>query len=392
MLVCALIGLVARMSGSSQDVDIERPLVPLYVTLTFSVLGFVATFVFYILTAKCIQCSCLAESLLEKCCGAISCTERESEDQQQSLSCCSSSAGTKVLTVLQLCAKLLLALANILYIGLLLFVIGGSIVSMICAAWEFVVIFIIAVVRVCCWLYRVWRKYEEPSLWGFLEYLRFGDLQITSFLVPFGNDSLFDGHLWWLLVGIIRLAFYVITFITDVVIGVRSDCCCSVTSGRGNNLRNIKFSSYVVTRMVMKLIEIGLKLAISSSAIVVFPIATAGLVSTTAGLSSATGIAYIIFTVLSGLTAFVTLWFSAIGIRWEAVQKGGTTQVEDGTEMREKSDDKDDDKEDNVSTSCCAGVIDCLKKRQPHVHAIFVLDMVTYGGFIVLNVYIAANQ
>ena len=80
----------------------------------------------------------------------------------------------------------------------------------------------------------------EPNLWGFWEYLRFGDLQITSFLVPFGNVSLFLGDVWWLIVGIIRLGFYAITFITDVVNGVRSDCCCSVTSGRGNNLGGIK--------------------------------------------------------------------------------------------------------------------------------------------------------
>ena len=123
-------------------------------------------------------------------------------------------------------------------------------------------------------------------------------------------------------------------------------------------------------------------MAISSSAFAVFPLAIVGLVSATAGLSSATGIAYIIFTVLSGLTAFVTLWLSVIAIRWEIVQKGGNTQVEDGIEMREKGKDgKDDDKEDNASPSCCAGVIDCLRKHQPHVHAIFVLDIITFGGF-----------
>ena len=265
------------MSGSSSHVYVH-----VYVTLASSVLGLVATFVFYILTAKCIcckQCSCPQKSLLEECCEAIGCTD------QQSPPCCSSSVGTKVLTVLQLCAKLLLVVASILYL-VLAFTVGGGIpnsssstnitiyvrigryATAICAAWELVVIHIVAVVRVCCWLYRVWRKYEEPNLWGFLEYLRFGDLQITSFLVPFGNVSLFQGDLWWLVVGIIRLGFYVITFITDVVNGVRSDCCCSVTSGHGNNLGEIKNIGYVVTRMVMKLIEIGLKLIISSSAFV----------------------------------------------------------------------------------------------------------------------------
>ena len=84
------------------------------------------------------------------------------------------------------------------------------------------------------------------------------------------------------------------------------------------------------------------------------------------------------------------MWFSAIAIRWEVVQKGGNTQVEDGTEMREKSDDKDVDREDNASPSCCAGVIDCLKKRQPHVHAIFVLDIITYVGLIAANIYYLA--
>ena len=96
-------------------------------------------------------------------------------------------------------------------------------------------IYLVAVVSVCCWLYRVSRKYEEPNFWVFLEYLRFGDLQITSFFVPFGNTSLFRGIVWWSIVGIIRLGFYVITFITDVVNGVRSDCCCSVSSGHDNN-------------------------------------------------------------------------------------------------------------------------------------------------------------
>ena len=60
--------------------------------------------------------------------------------------------------------------------------------------------------------------------------------------------------------------------------------------------------------------------------------------------------------------------------------------------MREKGNEKDDDKEDNASPSCCAGVLECLKKRQPHVHAIFVLDIITFGGLVVLNVYFAANQ
>ena len=69
-----------------------------------------------------------------------------------------------------------------------------SFVDVICAAWELVVIFLVAVVHVCCWLCRVWRKYEEPNLWGFWNiYVLFGDLQIMSFLVPFGNFSLFYG-------------------------------------------------------------------------------------------------------------------------------------------------------------------------------------------------------
>ena len=125
----------------------------------------------------------------------------------------------------------------------------------------------------------------------------------------------------------------------------------------------------------MKLIDIGLRLIISSSAFVALL------------LFSIPGFG----TLLSGLTAFVTLWFSAIVIRWEIVQKVGNTQAEVGTEMHEKGDDKDDDKEDNASPVCCAGVINCLKKRQPHVHAIFVLDIITFAGFIVLNVFIAAD-
>ena len=53
-------------------------------------------------------------------------TERETREEQQSPSCCSSSVRAKVLIVLQLCAKLLLFLANILYLALL-FTVGMSI-------------------------------------------------------------------------------------------------------------------------------------------------------------------------------------------------------------------------------------------------------------------------
>ena len=68
-------------------------------------------------------------------------------------------------------------------------------------------------------------------------FVLFGDLQITSFLVPFGNVSLFYGDVWWLIVGIICMTFYVITFITDVVNGVRSDIVLllvgvAITSGK----------------------------------------------------------------------------------------------------------------------------------------------------------------
>ena len=59
--------------------------------------------------------------------------------------------------------------------------------------------------------------------------------------------------------------------------------------------------------------------------------------------------------------------------------------------MHEKGNDKDD-KEDNASPSCCANVIEFLKKRQPLVHAIFVLDIITFVGLVVLNVYFATNQ
>ena len=110
---------------SFQNIDRSLVYVHVYFTLTFSFLGFVAIFVFYILTAKCIcckQCSCPQESLLEKCCGAASCAEKK---EQQSPSCCSSSVIAQVLTVLQLCAKLLLVLANILYLVLLVTVGGG---------------------------------------------------------------------------------------------------------------------------------------------------------------------------------------------------------------------------------------------------------------------------
>ena len=249
LLVLSLsVGLIARKSNSSSQNMFFLLILPIFVTLTFSVIGLVATFVFYILTAKCIyckQCSCPVESLLEKCCGAINCTD------QQPPSCCSSSVGTKVLTVLQLCAKLLLVLANVLYI-VLLFTVGDDLnritsffdkrtsryITAVCAAWELVVIFLVAVVHVCCWLYRVLRKIEEPSLSEFLEYLHFGDLQITSFLVPFGNVSLFQGDVWWFIVGIIRLGFYVSTFITDVVNGVRSDCCFLLLVGMAMTSEN----------------------------------------------------------------------------------------------------------------------------------------------------------
>ena len=121
---------------------------------------------------------------------------------------------------------------------------------------------------------------------------------------------LFQGDVWWLLVGIIRLGFYVITFITDVVSGVRSDCCCSVTSGHGNNLRKVKKNtSYVVTRMVMKLIEIRLKLIISSSAFILFFFIS--------GIDTLTAYYYLEISKWSYCLRHLVV--SAIAIQWEVV-------------------------------------------------------------------------
>ena len=375
-----LFDLVARMSFASQDTDFsvsEVESVPLYVTLAFSFLGFIATFVFYIITAKCVcckQCSCPEESLLKNCCGASCCTEAE---EQQPSSYCS----TYVLTVLQLCAKVILVLANIVYIVVTVIEVtsdtqhrngsnqsnmtadnshvgmAGQYVSAISAAWEIVTIILVLPFNVFCWLKR---KKEKCSCLECLAYLRFGDLQITSLLVPLGNVSLFHGDARFV-VSLIRMTFYAITFITDVVNGVKCDCCCCVSSdcGHDNNPGEIKNKGYAATKMVMKGIEILLKMITSSSAIATF-------LFTGLHIPIVSGVFYLIFTLLCGITATGSLWLSAIVTRWEVVK-------------------------DNTSTSCCAGVIDCLKKRQPHVHAIFVLDIITFGGLIGVNIYIAAN-
>ena len=158
-------------------------------------------------SCACVQGSCPHRGIstlvlsLEKCCGIISCTERETREEQQSLSCCNSSARAKVRTVLQLCAKLLLVFVNILYL-VLLFAMGGHFMvgwyaTTICAAWELVVIYIVAVVRVYCWLYRVWRKYEEPNLWGFYVLVTCR-LRLSLFLLGMRVcfKELCDGLLW----------------------------------------------------------------------------------------------------------------------------------------------------------------------------------------------------
>ena len=356
--------MVARMSFASQDTDFsvsEVESVPLYVTLAFSFLGFVATIVFYILTAKCTcckQCSCSEKSLLERCCGASSCTETK---KQQPSSYCSSSVRTKVLTVLQLCAKLLLVLTNIIYIVVTVIEatsdtqqgngsnqsnmtadnrhvgMAGQYVSALSAAWEIVSIIFVLLSRVSCWLFRVCRKKEECSFWEFLEYLRFGDLQITSLLVPLGNVSLFHGDARFV-VSLIRMAFYAITFITDVVNGDKCNCCCSFSSKQGpdNNTGKIKNRGYAVTRMAMKGIEILLKMITSSSAIATF-------LFTGLNIPIVPGVFYLIFTLLCGITATGSLCLSAIVTRWEVVEKGGNTQAEGGIEIHRKVDDQDDD-------------------------------------------------
>ena len=398
------------MSFASQDTDFsvsEVEAVPLYVTLAFSVLGLGTTIVFYILTAKCTcckPCNCPEKSVLEKCCGASSCTETK---KQQSSSYCSSSVRAKVLTVLQLCAKLLLVLTNIVYIVVTVIEatsdtqqgngsnqsnmtadnrhvgMAGQYVSALSAAWEIVSIIFVLLSRVSCWLFRVCRKKEECSFWEFLEYLRFGDLQITSLLVPLGNVSLFHGDARFV-VSLIRMAFYAITFITDVVNGDKCGCCCSFSSDSGpdNNPGEVKNKGYAVTRMVMKGIEILLKMITSSSAIATF-------LFTGLNIPIVPGVFYLIFTLLCGFTATGSLCLSAIVTRWEVVEKKDDTRADD-IEMHGKGDDQDDDKEDNASPVCCAqGVLDCLRTR--YVHAVFVLDIITFGGLIGLNMYIAAN-
>ena len=217
---------------------------------------------------------------------------------------------------------------------------------------------------VCC---KWTKKLEKQGCVGYLEVLRFGDLEFAALFAPFGNVGLFIlGGPWYILI-VVRLAFYAIIFSTSVIAGVRAVwiiCCCCYLCECGCNNDNIEIKSWkhLISNILIKVVSIGLKLLTCSSALATY--LTIGILQ-----PFPIRVAYFTLTMLRGFSALFSLMFTASLLRYDVLSEEEKTNKH----------------------SRFGKVLGFFNDYEPQKHIAFVMDLVTYFGLIVLNIYIAAH-
>ena len=391
------------MSTAANTNDVSQ--VSLYITLVTSILGLIVSMAMYIATSKWICCG--NESLFDYCkpklikifkekvrCSCIQkCFSDESDEPEKPLF--SSTSTVTIATVLHLVGKPIMIVANIVYLVIIGFPPGtgidltfgfgttphknmssiiaggretGYFITFFFSLYEIVIILFAPLYFGFFWLCCKWtKKLEKQGCVGYLEVLRFGDLEFAALFVPFGNVGLFIlGGPWYVLI-VVRLAFYAVTFATAVIAGVRAVwiiCCCCYLCECGCNNDNIEIKNWkhLILNILVKVVSIALKLLTCSSALATY--LTVGILQ-----PFPIRVAYFTFTLVRGFSALFSLMFTASLLRWEVLND-----------------------EEKVNKSSRLGkVLGFFNEYEPQKHLAFIMDLVTYFGLIALNIYIAAH-
>ena len=247
-------------------------------------------------------------------------------------------APVKAISRLQILGKVLLILANAVYLGLVgldqpgldsetsMDILGANtstdrslagktlanLVTFISFVHEIIAIVTVPVYGGCLW--TCWwrnRLQGEGSFGRFLEFLRLADLEYTFFFAPFSNVNLFYLGKGWYVVLIYRLAFYSITFAAGVIAGVRSVftilyCCILCECGCNSDTVELHNFKRLFLKIGIKMIPIALKLMTCSSALSTY------LLLVTLVESFNFRVAYFSLTLLRGVTAIFSLSSTAI--------------------------------------------------------------------------------
>ena len=265
-----------------------------------------------------------------------------------------------VFSAAQILAKILVIIVNIVYLALnydrsipfLSYSVLQETVSLITGP------FVGAIYWVCCW--RQCR--EENCGRKFLEFLRFNDLQIACFLVPFSNVDFYILGGGWYVVLIIRLVFCAVTFAAAVIAGMRFVCACYCKvfcmCGCEADVVEIRDVKHLIVDIGFKLIGIFVKINTASSSLASISILKLR------GLAGPTLLqAYLAFSFIRAFTSLWSLGFSAAMLRWAVLKKEHKWN----------------------SKSWLTNVLRILNKYEPHVHVGFFFDIFTYFGLLVVN-------
>ena len=147
--------------------------------------------------------------------------------------------------------------------------------------------------------------------------LRFNDLELAVLLAPFANINFFFLGDKWYSVLIVRLIFYAITFASAVIAGMRFVCavscfyCCACAC----NTEAIKVRTYkhLFAGIGFQLLSIFLKLMTTSSAFSTYLLLGIQ-------LNYSLRLAYLVFTVLRGVSSLFSLGFTAALLRWTVLK------------------------------------------------------------------------
>ena len=220
------------------------------------------------------------------------------------------------------------------------------------------------IIWICCW-----RRHDKCRLSccrKYLEYLRFNDLELAVLLAPFANVNFFFLGNKWYSVLIVRLIFYAITFASAVIAGMRFVCaiscfyCCACACN--TEVIEVRTYKHLFVGMGFQLLSIFLKLLTTSSAFSTYLLLGIQ-------LNYSRRLAYLVLTVLRGVSSLFSLGFTAALLRWIVLKR-----------------------ESQENKSYLSRLLGWMDKYQPHTHIAFIVDMVCYIGLLVLNVLLLNMQ
>ena len=194
----------------------------------------------------------------------------------------------------------------------------------------------------------------------YLQLWRWSDVVLAFGFAPFASTDLFFRGGLWLIAIPTKVLIYASSFSSSVVAGMRfmvglfcrvfCECTCSTDQVEIKNFKG------VLPMISRKMIPLMLKISISSAVLAAYLAVVAAMEN------DALRITYLVFTLTRGITALFSMGYIATLLRWKVLSDN--KQLKEGRIVL---------------------FLGLLNHFEPHTHVVFVVDLVTYVGLLVMN-------